>query len=159
MSPLIRLATISDAEAIASLVKAYWQFEHIEGFDRSGTISLLNNFLKHENLGKCWVAEIDGDLKGYLLIVYVFSLEFGGLMAEIDELFVMQESRSSQIGAALLNAATQSLAQNGFAQLQLQIGLNNDRGKHFYERHGFEPLSGYALWHKSLQSRAGRCDG
>jgi GNAT superfamily N-acetyltransferase len=158
MSPLIRLAIVSDTEAISSLVKGYWQFEHIEGFDRVRTISLLNNFLKHENLGKCWVAEIDGQLKGYLLIVYVFSLEFGGPTAEIDEFFVTTEKRSSQIGAALLNAATQSLARDGFPQLQLQLGINNASGKRYYERQGFEPLSGYALWHKSLQSGAGRRD-
>jgi hypothetical protein len=32
------------------------------------------------------VAEQDGQLVGYLLAVYLFSLERGGLMAEIDEL-------------------------------------------------------------------------
>jgi ribosomal protein S18 acetylase RimI-like enzyme len=91
-----------------------------------------------------------GDLVGYLLVVVVFSLEHGGLMAEVDELFVVPEKRSLAIGAALLSEAGQRLARGGIAQLQLQLAVNNVRAKQFYEAQGFRPVSGYTLWQKSL---------
>jgi GNAT superfamily N-acetyltransferase len=152
MSPLIRLARDSDIDAIASLVAHYWDFEKIAGFERSRTLKLLAEFLAHPDLGHCWVAEIGGDLVGYLLAVYVFSMQHGGLMAEIDEFFVLPEQRSSKIGAALLSQASQTMARDGIGQLQLQLATNNLRGKHFYEAQGFRPVSGYTLWQKSLNN-------
>jgi len=41
---------------------------------------------------------------GYLLAVFTFSLEFGGICAEIDELFVLPRHRDLGAGAALLDA-------------------------------------------------------
>ncbi|HTD74792.1 MAG TPA: GNAT family N-acetyltransferase [Steroidobacteraceae bacterium] len=153
MRPAIRLARDTDIEAIAALVAHYWDFENIPGFERSRTVTLLAEFLARSERGHCWVAEIEGGLIGYLLVVLVFSLEHGGLMAEIDELFVVPEKRSLAVGAALLSEASQAMARDGIAQLQLQLAINNPRAKHFYEEHGFRPLSGYALWQKSLNSR------
>ena len=153
MRPAIRPARDSDIEAIASLVARYWDFENIPGFERSRTVTLLAEFLARSDRGHCWVAEIGGALVGYLLIVLVFSLEHGGLMAEIDEFFVAPEQRSSTIGAALLSEASLAMARGGIVQLQLQLGISNLRGKHFYEQQGFRPLSGYTLWQKSLHAK------
>jgi ribosomal protein S18 acetylase RimI-like enzyme len=87
----------------------------------------------------------------------MFSLEHGGVMAEIDEIFVVPERRSLKIGAALLDAATAVMMQLGIAQLQLQLGRGNARGQRFYEQQGFERLSGYELLRKSLRlDRAAR---
>lgn len=150
MRPAIRLARDADIEAIASLVAHYWDFENIPGFERSRIVTLLADFLAHPERGHCWVADMGGGLAGYLLVVVVFSLEHGGLMAEVDELFVVPEKRSLAIGAALLSEAGQTLARGGIAQLQLQLAVNNMRAKHFYEAQGFRPVSGYTLWQKSL---------
>jgi GNAT superfamily N-acetyltransferase len=150
MSAAIRLARNSDIESIATLVVHYWDFETIPGFERSRTAALLAGLLAHPERGNCWVAEIDRGLVGYLVVVLVFSLEHGGLMAEIDELFVVPEKRSLKIGAALLSEASQGLARDGITQLQLQLAINNMRAKGFYEAQGFRPLAGYTLLQKSL---------
>lgn len=151
MSAAIRLARDSDIEAISSLVALYWEFENIPSFNRARTATLLSEFMVHPEQGHCWVAEEGGQLVGYLLAVYVFSLEHGGVMAEIDEFFVVPEKRSLKIGAALLNNATAALAQPGITHIQLQLGQGNSRGQRFYEQHGFEELSEYTLLYKSLR--------
>jgi ribosomal protein S18 acetylase RimI-like enzyme len=96
------------------------------------------------------VAVERGNLAGYLLVVYLFSLEHGGRMAEIDEFFVVPEKRHSKIGVALLEEATRTLVRDGVTQLQLQLGINNAPGKRFYERQGFRQVSDYTLWQKPL---------
>jgi GNAT superfamily N-acetyltransferase len=148
--PLIRLARDSDIENVASLVTLYWDFERIAGFDGPRITTLLADFLAHPQRGHCWVAEEGGQLVGYLLAVYLFSLEHSGMMAEIDEFFVPIEKRSLHIGAALLDAASRAMAQQGIIRLQLQLGTQNSRGKRFYERHGFRCLSGYDVLTKVL---------
>ena len=151
MSPIIRLAHDSDLENLASLVAIYWEFENIPGFNRARSTVLLADFLSQPRLGGCWVAEEGGQLVGYLLLVYLFSLEHGGMMAEIDEFFVIPEKRSLKIGVALLGAATSAMKQRGITHIQLQLGIQNSNGQRFYKHNGFVELSEYALLCKSVR--------
>src|SRR3981189_777167 len=101
----IRLATVADIAEMAALVERYWEFESIGGFDRPRVEPLLGDLRAAPERGACWVAEADGRLCGYLLAVFMFSLEHGGLMAEIDELFVAPDMRSAGVGSRLRAAA------------------------------------------------------
>jgi GNAT superfamily N-acetyltransferase len=142
---------MADIAGVAALTERYWDFESIGGFDGSRITSLLTGLLSQPEYGTCWVAEADGQLCGYLLAVSVFSLEHGGLMAEIDEVFVSQEMRSSGVGSLLLAHAERDLAERGLLRLQLQLGIDNHRARLFYERHGFRRRAGYELLDKPLQ--------
>jgi GNAT superfamily N-acetyltransferase len=153
MSFLIRLARDPDIGGIAALVKLYWEFERIDGFDHSRVAALLAELLRRPESGCCWIAEGDRGLLGYLLAVTMFSLEHGGMMAEIDELFVVPDKRSTGIGAALLRQADHDLAAAGLVRLQLQLGVNNQRAKLFYARHGFQTRGGYQLMDKALRGK------
>ena len=146
----VRVAVMEDISGIASLVESYWEFESISGFDRTRVETLLGQLLAEPERGACWVAEQGGRLCGYLLAVYMFSLEHGGLMAEIDEVCVSPECRSLGIGSLLVAGAERDLAQRGLVRLQLQLGVDNSRARHFYERHGFGRRSGYVLLDKPL---------
>ena len=148
---VVRLADITDLPVLAPLIEHYWDFERITGFNAARITALLTDLLREPNRGQTWVAQKGGFLVGYLLVAYLFSLEHGGLMAEIDEFFVIPENRALNIGAALLERATAAMAQRGITHVQLQLGTNNPHGKRFYENHGFRELSGYGLLHKSLQ--------
>jgi len=147
----IRLAATADISRVASLAQRYWEFESIDGFDRLRIEMLLGNLFSAPERGACWVAEAGGQLCGYLLAVFMFSLEHGGLMAEIDELFVSQEARSAGAGALLVTQAERDLAQRGLVRLQLQLGVGNERARLFYERHGFRRRAGYELLDKPLR--------
>jgi GNAT superfamily N-acetyltransferase len=147
---LIRFASTGDAGAIAALVERYWEFESIEGFDRLRVATLLAQLISEPQRGACWVAEADGRLAGYLLAVFVFSLEHGGLMAEIDEVFVPDEFRSAGLGSLLVTRAERDLAERGMVRLQLQLGVRNEGARRFYQRHGFLRRAGYELFDKAL---------
>jgi GNAT superfamily N-acetyltransferase len=142
---------MSDIAGIALLVERYWEFESIEGFDTQRTAALLSGLLSQPERGACWVADTEGQLRGYLLASFMFSLEHGGLMAEIDEVFVTQELRSSGLGSQLLAQAERELARQGLVRLQLQLGVGNERARGFYERRGFRRRAGYELLDKPLE--------
>jgi GNAT superfamily N-acetyltransferase len=148
---LIRLAVTADIAGVASLAEQYWEFESIHGFDGPRIKALLRRLLSEPERGACWVAEADGRLCGYLLAVYMFSLEHGGLMAEIDEVFVAAQQRSMGVGALLVAQAERDLVVRGLVRLQLQLGVENARARVFYERHGFRRRAGYELLDKALQ--------
>ncbi len=145
---------MEDIGGIASLVERYWEFESIGGFDRTRILTLLADLLSQSDRGACWVAESEGVPCGYLLAVFMFSLEHGGLMAEIDEVFVAREMRSTGVGSLLIAQAERDMAARGLLRLQLQLGIDNHRGRVFYERHGFCRRAGYEVFDKPLQREA-----
>ena len=149
----IRLAASSDIPALLALVRRYWDFEGIQGFTALRVELVLQRLLADPRLGLVWVAETDGLLEGYLIAVLVLSVEHQGLMAEIDEFFVMPPARSRGIGGRLLAAAEAALAARGCVRLQLQLGATNAQGRAFYERRGYAGRAGYQLLDKSLAER------
>lgn len=152
MPTKIRRAELSDVADIAALVARYWEFEQIGGFERRRTEKHLSALISLPERGACWVAQRTGAMAGYLIAVYVFSLEHGGMMAEIDEFFVRPEFRGDGTGSALLVAMEQEMRSAGLVRVQLQLGATNDRARGFYERHGYRRRSGYELFDKPLSA-------
>jgi ribosomal protein S18 acetylase RimI-like enzyme len=147
---LIRAAIVTDVRRIAPLVRQYWDFEAIAGFHQPRIESLIQGLLAAPERGACWVAETQGDLVGYLLAAYIFSLEHGGLMAEIDELFVTPAGRCAGVGSRLLETAQRDMQARGLVRVQLQLAVGNGRAREFYARHGFTSRAGYELVDKPL---------
>lgn len=147
----IRPAAASDIPALLTLVRRYWDFEGIEGFTALRIELVLQRLLADPRLGAVWVAETDRELQGYLIAVLVLSVEHQGLMAEIDEFFVMPSARSRGVGGRLLAAAEAALAARGCVRLQLQLATVNALGRAFYEHRGYASRAGYELFDKSLR--------
>jgi GNAT superfamily N-acetyltransferase len=103
-----------------------------------------------------WVAQSGERLTGYLIAVHVLSLEHPGVMAQIDELFVVGQERSRGIGGQLLAAAEKALRARGCVRLQLQLGVSNFPARAFYERRGYRRRAGYELLDKPLLTLQGR---
>jgi len=132
------------------LVSAYWDHEAIAGRDPQRIALQLERLLTNPELGDAWIAAEDGMAIGYLLAVYVFSLEHLGLTAEIDEFFVLPRNRGSGAGARLLLAAEAKFARRGCTNVSLQLAKGNDAARRFYHRHGFAERSHYELLDKML---------
>ena len=146
----VRAAVPADVPQLLALVRRYWDFEGISGFDALRVEVTLQRLLAEPQLGQIWVAAGAHALEGYLIAVHVLSLEHQGLMAEIDEFFVLPETRARGVGAALLQAAEAALARRGCVRLQLQLGLENAAARRFYRRRGYAERAGYELLDKPL---------
>jgi GNAT superfamily N-acetyltransferase len=142
----IRAATTKDAEAILPLLEAYWAFEGTAGFDPIILHRRLLEFLSNRAYGLAWVAESGDRLVGYLLAAFVFSFEYGGRMAEVDEFFIEEASRGRGVGRRMLEIARDALEREGCAALQLQVADGNRQAQNFYSSCGFAPKQGYRLW-------------
>ena len=101
MSADIRPLSASGVPAILPLVEQYWLFEDIAGFDPARIGRELERACADERLASGWIAFLRGQPVGYLLAVYVFSLEHLGLTAEIDEFFVLPSARGKGLGDAV----------------------------------------------------------
>ena len=147
---VIRPASPEDLDALLPMVEQYWRFEAIEGFEIGRMRKILGRVLDDASLGRAWVATVYGEPAGYLLAVYVFSLEHQGITAEIDEFFVVPQHRGLGLGAKMLAAAEMQFRTEGCTNVSLQIGRSNEDARRFYRSHGFEDRAGYELVSKML---------
>lgn len=150
MSIDIRPATSADLTVLVSLVGQYWTFEEIDGFDADRIGAVLRNLLADEKLGRAWIARAGGEPIGYVAVVFVYSIEHGGLTGEIDEFFVVDGFRGRDVGARLLAAVEAACRAAGCANIALQLGRENESARRFYKRKGYSERHGYELLDKDL---------
>ncbi len=155
MSADIRPLTAKEIPAVLALVEQYWLFEDIAGFEPAAVARELERVCTDSRLGSGWIAYVRGQAVGYLLAVYVHSLEHLGLTAEIDEFFVLPSARSRGIGDALLELAEAEFVRRGCTNVSLQLGRGNDRARVFYRAHGYGERAGFELIDKMLPDRRG----
>jgi GNAT superfamily N-acetyltransferase len=146
----IRAAAQGDIPQLLPLIRRYRESEGIAGFEALRLELLLKHLIGAPHSGAVLIAETDGRLVGYLVAVTMPSLEHQGLMAEIDEMFIVPEARARGVGRQLLASLEQALAARGCVRLQLQLGVANHGARAFYRRLGYEARAGYALYDKSL---------
>jgi GNAT superfamily N-acetyltransferase len=146
----IEIGALADVPQIVALMKQYWSFEGLAGFESARVSALLGQLLSQTHLGRVWVAREGARSFGYLITVFVFSFEYQGLVAEIDELFVLPEARRHGIGTALLDFAEASLAHAGCTSMQLQLAAGNRAAHSFYHRRGYAARTAYGLLDKRL---------
>lgn len=153
MNSGIRIAPVTamDIDRLLPLVQQYWRFEAIEGFDAGKIATLLRQVVADSTLGQAWLATNGGAAAGYLLAVYVFSLEHRGLTAEIDEFYVTEEHRGHGIGARLLEVAEHAFRMRGCTNVSLQVGRDNEQARAFYHARGFRHRDGFDLVDKDLE--------
>ena len=149
---LVRKAETNDIATLLPLVADYWDFESIPGFDPASVAPQLERLLSTPSLGTGWIAFTDTIAVGYLLAVYVFSLEHMGITAEIDEFFVKPAGRDSGVGAELLRMAETEFIRVGCTNVSLQLSRENDSARRFYHRFGYAERSGFELLEKELHS-------
>jgi GNAT superfamily N-acetyltransferase len=146
----IRPIAATDIPAVLPLVEQYWIFEDIAGYDETRIGRELLRLCDDPRLGAGWIAEEGGRPVGYLLAVFVFSLEHLGLTAEIDEFLVLPSARGHGTGHALLAAAEAESTRRECRNISLQLGRGNEAARDFYRRQGYSERSGFELLDKML---------
>jgi GNAT superfamily N-acetyltransferase len=89
--------------------------------------------------GRAVVAEVDGAVVGYALLVSFWSNEYGGEICAVDELYVAPSHRGRGISTSLFDAILrdQSLFGGRPVALELEVTPDNARARALYERLGF----------------------
>lgn len=149
----IRRASRADVPALLPLVAEYWEFEGLGGFDGARLGAELGRLLDEPSRGIVLLASRDdGDDAplGYLIMVYVFSLEHAGVTAEVDECFVRPSGRGRGAGTRLLAEAEAECRRIGCSNISLQVGRGNASAREFYRERGYVSRAGYELLEKDF---------
>jgi GNAT superfamily N-acetyltransferase len=89
--------------------------------------------------GRALVAEVEGEIVGYALLISFWSNEYGGEICAIDELYIVPAHRSRGIGTGLFQRLVddRKLWPTRPVALELETTQGNDRARKLYETLGF----------------------
>jgi ribosomal protein S18 acetylase RimI-like enzyme len=149
--PTIRPFAKTDSGAIVNLIAEYRAEDPGRSVDRSVIAATLRDFASSAQ-NHIFVAEIAGEVAGYVAVHWVPFPMIQGWEAYISDLIVSQSVRGSGIGRRLLETAESEARKRGCARLMLNNSKTTQsfvRG--FYPKHGFRERDGFANFVKTLR--------
>ena len=144
----IRKANLGDLNVLIKLLSNQFGEHEIE-LESELLHNVLETMLKNERLGFCMLAEKDGDPVGFAAIVFTWTLEHGGNVAWLEELYVLPELRNDGIGTQLVDAVIAETTKLGCRAIDLEVEEEHERAENLYKRKGFHLLS-RRRWAKKL---------
>ncbi|MFL6513899.1 MAG: GNAT family N-acetyltransferase [Chthoniobacterales bacterium] len=92
-------------------------------------------------LGFVLVAAIEDNLVGFAYAASHLSLEHGGIIGWLEELYVVPEWRGRGIGSRLLTENIARARQLNWRGIELEVVAGHERVIPLYLRHDFQPVS------------------
>lgn len=87
---------------------------------------------------------------GYMVVCFGWSVEFGGLDAILDELYIRPGVRGRGIATESLIALPRALAAGGLRAIHLEVDRENATAQRLYARAGFKPREKYMFMSRVL---------
>lgn len=110
--------------------------------------------LSDERLGYVWLIDEDGKLVGYVVLTFRFGMEYGGLMACLDDLFVVPQSRNRGLSTAALVQIHDFCKSIGIRAITVEVHHGNGPAQTVYRRAGFAEAPDRQLLALALASPA-----
>ena len=136
MEPSFRVAGPADADVLVEMMRDFNAHERI-AFDEPEVRAVLAQLFANEEYGRVCLVVLDGEVAGYVVVAFGFSIEFRGRDAFVDELFVKDEFRGRGLGGAALRFAESVCRGRGVRALHLEVERQNTGAQAVYRRAGF----------------------
>ena len=129
--------TAPDIETIVSMMQEFYAIDNYP-IDIDVSKALFEEFIKHENLGKSWLIVSDNELIGYIILTFVFSFEYHGKIAFLDELYLTEKVRGKGIGGKTLEFIQSESHKLSLKLIYLEVEKHNEKAQKLYLTQGFE---------------------
>ncbi len=116
-------------------------FFAIDGYPFDDALMRENTgyFLDHPEAGKIFmIVDEAGTPIGFLILAFMFSFEFGGRIAFLDELYLGDKARGKGYGKYAVNFVKAYAAGNDLKAIFLEVEHHNERAAGLYEASGFK---------------------
>lgn len=136
----LRRAAIDDLDLLLELNAEYCEADG-HRFDEDVATRGLTPLLEHDRHGGVWLIvdaddAVEGDIGGYVVLAWSWSVEIGGAEAVLDELYVRNQGRGT--GGRAIELAIEECRRAGMLRVFLETERPNERARRLYTRHGFD---------------------
>jgi len=141
----MREAGRADIPVLVGLMRAFYAESGYElDDDRAG--AAFSALLGEPRLGCVWLVEQGpGAVRGYLVVTFVFAMEYGGRIALVDDFYVRPEARGDGLGKAAIAAARRACEELGVRAMRVEVGAENAAARAVYRSAGFTELRDHRL--------------
>jgi len=133
----MRQAFRSDVVRLVALMSEFYA-ESGYPVDAERAMTAFDSRVSDDRLGRVWLLQSTDEDVGYLVVTLGYSMEYGGLDAFVDDLFVRAPFRGSGLGTAALEAARQFCLDRGVRALHLEVERGNPVAQRLYRNAGFQ---------------------
>ena len=128
---------ISDISIITQMTQDFYAIDNYP-MDVEVAKTLFQEFISNEHLGKSWLIYSENEIVGYIILTFVFSFEYGGKIAFVDELFIKETARGKGIGKEAIQFIQQEVPKLSLKLLYLEVEPHNENAQKLYLAHDFE---------------------
>ena len=141
---MLRQATTSDIPVLVDLMQQFYA-ESDYSLDRVIAAEAFRSVIGDERLGSVWFVSDEGRPAGYLVLVYRFAMEYSGIIACLDDLFVQPEYRNKGLATGALIELRSICQAARMCAITVEAGTQNTSACGVYQRVGFLPAPGRTL--------------
>ncbi|MDI1257123.1 MAG: GNAT family N-acetyltransferase [Flavobacterium sp.] len=133
---------VSDIPIIVEMMQEFYAIDSYP-IDVEKSKLLFSEFISNKNHGKGWLICHSDEkgipkIAGYAILTFVFSFEYGGTIAFIDELYIKESHRGKGIGKTSIAFLKAEAAKLSLKLLYLEVENHNSTAQKLYLATGFE---------------------
>lgn len=155
MPTTIHRAVPADIPVLVGLM-AEFHGEAGYALDRTVAAASFTALLQDERRGAVWLARVEGEPAGHVVMTLRFSMEFGGLDAFIDDLFVRGPFRRRGVGRRLMATFFSECQARELRAVHVEAGRDNAAAGALYAQFGLKETVDRRLLTRALVSPAPR---
>ena len=127
---------IKDISFITQMMQDFYAIDNYP-MNIEVTQELFQEFITNENLGKSWLIYSENEKVGYFILTFIFSFEYGGKIAFIDELYIKEKFRGKGIGKQAIQFIQSEVPKLSLKLLYLEVEIHNKNAQKLYIAHDF----------------------
>jgi len=137
MAATYKPTTEADIGIIVAMMR---EFYAIDNYPMDVVVSekLFLEFLSNPQLGKSWLILSEDEIVGYVILTFIFSFEYGGRIAFLDELYVTKQARGKGIGKHAIKFIQEQARTVSLKLIYLEVEPHNEKARRLYVSGGFE---------------------
>lgn len=129
--PQFKPFEIADATAVVAMMEAFYAIDNYP-IDAAIANNLFLEFTQNESLGRGWTIVLNGEVMGYFILTFVFSFEYKGRIAFLDELFISPLARGKGLGKHALDFMAAQARALSVKIVYLEIENHNQAARKLY---------------------------
>lgn len=137
----------SQIDFIVSMMRDFYAIDNYP-INIEESKQLFETFIANSNLGKAWLIYKGEEVIGYVILTFVFSFEYKGILAFLDELYIKNEHQGKGFGKLAVQFIQQVSSQLNVKMLYLEVEQHNENAQKLYLAQDFEVHNRKILKHK-----------
>ncbi len=136
MNHPVRQAALDDIPLLVDLMDEFYA-ESSFPLDREHAARAFRRLLRDPARGAVWLLQADSETAGYVVLCVGFSMEYGGLDAFVDDLYVRPRFRGQGLAHMALTTLFAECQERGVRAVHVEVGRDNLAAKSLYAQFGF----------------------